>query len=179
LLYSQPHRHYHNLHHIAECLAEFDSARDLIHQPMAVELAIWFHDAVYDTRAQNNEERSGELAKRWIANAGGTAELCEAVASLIMATKTHEPTVHPDAPLLVDVDLSVLGQPQERFQQYETQIRREYDWVPVETFAAKRAEVLERFLGRKRLYTTDHFFAKYEQQARANLQNSIRTLNKS
>ncbi len=178
-LYSQPHRHYHNLHHIAECLAEFDSARHLVSQQLEVELAIWFHDAIYDTRAHDNEERSAELAKRWIANIGGTAELCEAVAALIMATKTHEPTVHPDAQLLVDVDLSVLGQPQERFQQYETQIRREYDWVPEETFAAKRAEVLERFLGRKRLYTTDHFFAKYEQQARANLQNSIRTLNKS
>jgi predicted metal-dependent HD superfamily phosphohydrolase len=178
-LYSQPHRHYHNLQHIVECLAEFDSARPLTNQPIVVELAIWFHDAIYDTRAHDNEERSAELAKRWIANSGGTAELCEAVAALIMATKTHEPTTHPDAPLVVDVDLSILGQPQERFQRYETQIRREYEWVPEETFAAKRTEVLRRFLGRKRLYTTDHFFAKYEKQARANLQHSIRTLNKS
>ncbi len=57
-LYSQPHRYYHNLHHIAECLAEFDSVRHLASQPVAVELAIWFHDAIYDTRAQDNEERS-------------------------------------------------------------------------------------------------------------------------
>ena len=178
-LYSQPDRHYHNLHHIAECLAEFDSVRHLASQPVAVELAIWFHDAIYETRAQDNEERSAELARQRIADAGGSSESREAVAALVMATKTHEPTVHPDAPLVVDVDLSILGQPKERFQEYETQIRREYDWVPEATFAAKRAEILERFLARKRIYTTDHFFAKYERQARTNLQDSIRTLTKS
>jgi predicted metal-dependent HD superfamily phosphohydrolase len=178
-LYSQPHRHYHNLRHVAECLAEFDSARHLASQPVAVELAIWFHDAIYDTRAQDNEEHSAELAKGCIADAGGSAELREAVAALVMATKTHEPSVHPDAPLVVDVDLSILGQPKERFLEYEAQIRREYHWVPEETFAAKRAEILERFLARKPIYTTDDFFAKFEQRARINLQNSIRGLTKS
>lgn len=178
-LYSQPHRHYHNLHHIAECLAEFDSARHPVSQPVAVELALWFHDAIYDTRAQDNEERSAELATRRIADAGGNAELSKAVTALVLATKTHEPSAHPDAPLVVDVDLSILGQPKERFQEYEVQIRREYAWVPEETFAAKRAEILERFLARKRIYTTDHFLAKYERQARTNLQGSIRRLTKS
>lgn len=178
-LYSQPHRHYHNLHHIAECLAEFDSARHLASQPVGVELAIWFHDAIYDTRAQDNEERSAELARQRIADTGGSAELREAVAALVMATKTHEPSVHPDAPLVVDVDLSILGQSKVRFLEYEAQIRHEYAWVPAETFAAKRAEILERFLARKRIYSTDHFFAKYEQRARANLQNSILTFTKS
>lgn len=70
-------------------------------------------------------------------------------------------------------------QPKERFQEYEEHIRREYDWVPKETFVAKRAEILERFLARKRIYTTEHFFAKYEQRARANLRNSIRRLTNS
>lgn len=175
-LYSQLHRHYHNLRHIAECLTEFDSARHLTNQPVAVELAIWFHDAIYDTRAQDNEECSAELARRRIAGAGGSDELCEAVAALVLATKTHEPSVHPDAPLIVDVDLSILGQPEVRFQEYEAQIHREYHWVPEETFAAKRTEILKRFLARDRIYATDHFFAKYERLARTNLQSSIRAL---
>jgi predicted metal-dependent HD superfamily phosphohydrolase len=175
-LYSQPHRHYHNLHHIAECLAEFDSARHLARQPAAVELAIWFHDAIYDTRAHDNEERSAELAKRRISGAGGDPALGESVAALVMATKAHDPALHPDAPLLVDVDLSILGQADARFQEYETQIRREYEWVPEATFAAKRAEVLERFLARERIYTTELFFAKYEERARANLRSSLRAL---
>jgi predicted metal-dependent HD superfamily phosphohydrolase len=172
-LYSQPDRHYHNLRHIAECLAQFDSARRLACQPVAVELAIWFHDAIYDTHAQDNEEKSAELARQRISEAGGDKSLCASVATLILATKVHDASLHPDAPLIVDVDLSILGQTDERFQEYEAQIRREYDWVLETIFAAKRAEILERFLERDRIYTTDEFFVKYEQQARINLQNSL------
>jgi len=177
--YSEPQRHYHNLRHLGECLAEFDSARELAKAPVAVELAIWFHDAVYDPHAADNEERSAELAQQRITQGGGGAELGRAVAALVQATKTHDPGWHPDAPLLVDVDLSILGQPKERFQEYEAQIRREYHWVPVETFKVKRAEILKMFLARDRIYATDCFFVKYEQRARSNLQNSIRCLRTS
>jgi len=175
-LYSQPHRHYHNLRHISECLREFDSARQLARELVAVELAVWFHDAIYDTHAGDNEERSAELAKRSIREAGGSAASCDAVAALVLATKAHDPWLHPDAPLLVDVDLSILGKPEPRFQEYEAQIRHEYEWVPDATFAAKRAEILERFLARERIYSTESFFSKYEQRARLNIRNSIRNL---
>lgn len=175
-LYRQPHRHYHNLQHLAECLAEFDPARHLAQQPVAVELAIWFHDAIYDPRALDNEERSAELAKRCSSEMGGSATSCESVAALVMATKAHDPSLHADAALLVDVDLSILGQPDARFQEYETQVRREYEWVPEATFAAKRAEILEGFLARERIYTMGVFFAKYEVLARTNLRNSLRNL---
>lgn len=175
-LYSQTHRHYHNMCHIAECLTEFDSVRLLAHQPLAVELAIWFHDVIYDTHASENEEKSAELAKRRIAEAGGGEDLGCSVHALIMATKTHDPTLHSDAPLMVDVDLSILGQPVGRFQDYEAQIRREYGWVPEPLFRAKRAEILEHFLARERIYSTAPFFATYEQQARRNLENSMRKL---
>ena len=177
--YSEPQRHYHNLSHVADCIAEFDSARQLAQDPTAVEVAIWFHDAVYDTHAADNEERSAKLAKERIAQACGVVGLSESVAALVLATKTHDPALNPDAPLLVDVDLSILGKPKDRFREYEAQIRREYEWVPVETFRAKRAEILERFLARDRIYTTDHFFDKYEQPARTNLRNSIRILTRS
>jgi predicted metal-dependent HD superfamily phosphohydrolase len=172
-LYSQSHRHYHNLLHVAECLAEFDSAHHLAKEAVALELAIWFHDVVYDTRAQDNEARSAELATRRISEAGGSGELCKAAGTLIMATSTHEPSGHPDAALLVDVDLSILGKPEERFQEYEAQIRREYDWVPKMTFAEKRAEILGRFLARDRIYTTEEFHARYELQARKNLHSLL------
>ncbi len=175
-LYSQPHRHYHNFRHIAECLAEFDFARHLAHEPVAVELAVWFHDAIYDTHAQDNEERSAELAKRRIAEARGSADLCQSVAALVLATKAHDCSLHPDAPLLVDADLSILGQPKERFQEYEAQIRREYEWVPEATFLAKRSEILQGFLARERIYATDQFFTKYERRARGNLRDSLRKL---
>lgn len=101
-----------------------------------------------------------------------------AVSQLIMATKSHDPTTHPDAPFLVDVDLSILGKAPGRFRAYEEQIRQEYAWVPAGFFALKRAEILKAFLDRKRIYSTDCFFEKYEAQARANLRASLETLSK-
>src|SRR6185436_9293929 len=61
--YAEPQRHYHNQQHIAECLAEFDRARHLTQQPVELELALWFHDAVYEPKASDNEEQSAALAQ--------------------------------------------------------------------------------------------------------------------
>jgi len=176
-LYSEPHRQYHNLHHIAQCLSEFDSARHLARHPLAVELAIWFHDAIYDPRASDNEEKSAELAEKRISQAGGDEYLFASVSSLVLATKPpHGRSAHGDAPLISDVDLSILGKPEARFWEYEAQIRREYDWVPEAIFATKRAEILQQFLARERIYSTKHFFGRYEEQARLNLQASVQKL---
>ena len=175
-MYSEPHRRYHNLTHITDCLTGFDRARELAREPLAVELAIWFHDAVYDTQAADNEERSAQLAQSWLGEAYAAPALIAAVGRLILATKKHDSSLHVDAGLLVDVDLSILGQPQNRFWDYESQIRGEYSWVPAEVFSVKRAEILEGFLARRRIYSTDFFFGQLEAQARINLQASIRLL---
>ena len=173
--YAEPQRHYHNQQHIAECLAEFDSARHLAQQPTAVELALWFHDAVYDPKSSDNEERSAAMARSCL-EPSGLSELGATVSELIMATKSHSTVAGPDAALMVDVDLSILGQEERRFAEYESQIREEYRSVPKLIFNFKRAEILERFLARSRIYATDFFAAKYEQQARRNLEDSIRQL---
>ncbi|HAB16929.1 MAG TPA: hypothetical protein DCE44_10815 [Verrucomicrobiales bacterium] len=177
--YSETHRYYHNQQHIFECLAEFASARCLARQPGIVDLALWFHDAVYDPRSSDNEERSAELAQRSCADAGLSQDAARTVAQLVMATKTHECTGDLDAAMMVDVDLSILGRDVDRFCEYERQIRQEYAWVPDPIFASKRAEILNRFLSRPRLFTTDWFFRKYELQARQNLELSIQNLTSS
>jgi predicted metal-dependent HD superfamily phosphohydrolase len=174
--YSEPHRHYHNQRHIGECLAEFDGARHLARHGETIELALWFHDAVYDPKAADNEEQSAALAERCLIEAGVQAAIIAAVDGLIMATKHHEVGTDEDTALMVDVDLSIFGQPEERFLEYEAQIREEYAWVPRIIFGPKRAKILERFLGRKRLYASDWFHDKYERQARRNLEVSIRNL---
>jgi predicted metal-dependent HD superfamily phosphohydrolase len=137
--YAEAHRHYHNQQHIAECLAQFDAARHLARDPIAVELALWFHDAVYDPRKADNEEQSAALAKRCLAELGLGDALAETVAALIMTTKTHGVRADSDAALTVDIDLSILGQDEKRFSEYEQQICREYAWVPQLVFTAKRA----------------------------------------
>lgn len=174
--YAEPHRQYHNQRHIAECLREFDRIRSRAREPEAVEFAIWFHDAVYDSRAADNEEQSAALAGESLRQAGARPALVHAVRQLVLATKLHDGALHPDAPLLVDVDLSILGQSAARFWEYEQGIRAEYAWVPQEVFRGKRAEILERFLARPRLYHTDFFFKRFELQARANLNAAIARL---
>ena len=170
--YAEPHRYYHTQHHIAECLAEFDRVRRLARHPTAVELALWFHDAVYDPRAADNEEQSAALAKSCFAAFKVADALPETVAKLIMATKTHELNAGDDAELVIDIDLSVLGRDEEGFLQYEQQIRREYAWVPDLVFASKRLEILQRFVAREHLFATKWFRNKYEAQARRNLKAS-------
>lgn len=173
--YAEPQRHYHTQQHIGECLAEFDGARDLARQPGTLELALWFHDVVYDPKASDNEERSAAVAKDCLETAG-LRQLATAVGELIMVTKSHCSGTDPDAALMVDVDLSILGQARRRFAEYEAQVREEYHWVPTHDFNLKRAEILERFLGREHIYTTDHFRTRYERQARDNLEHSVRML---
>lgn len=173
--YAEPQRHYHNQQHIADCLAEYDTARYVGEQAQNVELALWFHDAVYDPRAADNEERSAALAKQFLDECG-RPDISQTVLGLVMATKLHQTTSGPDAALVVDIDLSILGQNEDRFADYESQIRKEYEWVPQEIFNTKRAEILLRFLDRSRIYSTEQFFARYERQARYNLERSIRRL---
>ena len=174
--YSESQRHYHNLQHVSECLQIFDPVRHLAAQPAAIEMAIWFHDAVYDPTASDNEERSAALAVQYLSPAGAARGFVDVVSRLILVTKTHDSGSDTDAALLGDVDLSILGQPAPRFQEFEAQIRKEYAWVPVQTFATKRAEILARFLKREHIYHNDLFRKKFEQQARRNLQSSITTL---
>jgi len=171
--YSEPTRHYHNLQHIAECLRELDSVLNLARQPDLLKVALWFHDAVYDSRAGDNEEASARLAAACLGSVGIEAATLATVERLILATKTHADTHDFDTTLLIDIDLAILGQPAARFWAYETAIRAEYAWVPAPVFAEKRAGVLNHFLRRPALYRTDLFRRKYESAARENLRQAI------
>lgn len=174
--YREPHRHYHNQHHLSDCLVQFDKVRHLANNPQAVECALWFHDAVYDPKAIDNEEQSASLARHCLTEASLPPSFVELVCRLVLATKTHEVGDESDTALVVDVDLSILGQSEPRFLQYESQILQEYAWVPVEIFASKRTEILQRFLARERIFKTEFFYDLYELAARSNLLCSIRIL---
>jgi predicted metal-dependent HD superfamily phosphohydrolase len=171
--YTEPHRAYHNLRHIMHCLEEFEAARTLAHDPNAVESAIWYHDVIYDPRSQENEAKSAELATTAFRKAGLSESHGNKVSTLILATSKHDPSVDEDASLMVDVDLAILGQSPQRFDEYERQIRKEYDWVTDAAFASGRTAVLRSFLSRPTLYATEFFQRRYEQQARSNLENSL------
>ena len=174
--HSEPHRHYHDLRHISECLAEFDAARNLAKQPPLLEAALWFHDAIYDIAASDNEAQSAQLAQQIFAEASVPRADVRHIQALILATKTHTPGLTPDADLICDIDLSILGQSPARYAEYETAIRQEYAAVPADLFAAKRTEILQRFLSRPHIYHTDLFRTRYETTARHNLESAITAL---
>lgn len=174
--YREPHRACHNFDHIGHCLAEFEAVRKLAELPDAVELAIWFHDAAYDTHAKDNEEQSAHLAAQFLDEARVDPKLVSAVVSLILATKHTAPPTSPDAALLVDIDLAILGQPRERYARFEEEIRSEYSWVALAEFAAGRGTILGGFLGRPAIYSTDSFCRRNEATAKDNLRWAIAPL---
>ena len=174
--YAEPHRHYHTAQHLAEC---FEKVRDVIglaEHPAEIHIGLWFHDAIYDTRRHDNEERSAEWARSAARALGVGADSAQRIHDLIMFTRHAAEPIGADAQILVDTDLSILGAPPARFHEYEEQVRREYAWVPEPTFRTTRAGILKEFLGRPRLYGTAHFHEQYEAQARRNLQDSLRSL---
>ncbi len=173
--YREPHRFYHTLAHIGACLAEFDSTPGLKGND-ELEFALWFHDAIYDTHAKDNEERSASLSGAVLADGGLGARFIAKVENLILATKHAEVPNDADARLMVDIDLSILGQEEDVFDEYEDQIRKEYDWVPGEVFVNGRSGILTSFLDRPHIYATEYFRAKYEVQARRNIERSLATL---
>lgn len=171
--YSEPHRHYHTLQHLGECLAMFDLVRGLSEHPDEVELALWFHDAIYDTHRPDNEERSADWARTALQEAGVANDAADRVHALIMATRHTANPVAPDEQLLVDIDLSILAAEQARFDEYEQQIRQEYAFVPRWLFRRKRLAILQGFLDRPSIYSTAHFKQTLEQRARENLKQAI------
>jgi predicted metal-dependent HD superfamily phosphohydrolase len=176
LAYGERQRSYHTAQHLHECFAKLDELRHEAARPAEVELALWFHDAVYDPRSSDNEAKSAEWARE-VANAAGVAgEAVERIASLILATRHEAPPVAPDEKVLVDVDLSILGASPARFDEYERQVREEYAWLPEAEFCARRRKVLEGFLGRASIFSTRSFAAAYEAPARANLKRSLARL---
>jgi predicted metal-dependent HD superfamily phosphohydrolase len=174
--YATPRRHYHDLAHVLDCLRKADEVYERLTEGRAVDAALLYHDAVYDATRSDNEERSAELAARSLAVMGEDASFIAIVRDLIMDTRHVVSPASNDGRYVVDIDLSILGEPAERFDAYERAIRQEYGHVTEEAFRAGRAKVLRAFLDRPRIYGTDFFRDRYEATARANLARSLAAL---
>jgi predicted metal-dependent HD superfamily phosphohydrolase len=170
--YAEPQRAYHSLQHLDECLSVFDEAKAFMQQPDLIEMALWFHDAVYDPKSGENEALSAKMAVEAVRDTQAARE----VARLIMLTKSHQPGDGLDDAWIIDIDLAIFAQVPERVMEYERQIRQEYTWVPDAVYREKRAEILTGFLNRERIYLTTWARERFEERARENLRTLIARL---
>jgi predicted metal-dependent HD superfamily phosphohydrolase len=171
--WSEPARCYHGVSHLRDCLAQLDELPHPVPDRDPLEAGLWFHDAVYDPHADDNEARSAAWARDGLIELGAAPLVAAEVARLVMVT-THEQVPADDTGrLIADIDLSIFGRSRPAFEAYEAAIRAEYAWVPDADYRARRAAVLTSFLQRAPLYSTAWFHDRYEQAARDNLRHSV------
>ena len=174
--YAAPDRHYHTARHVDACLEHFQHYRSLAEHPAEIQIALWFHDAIYDTRRNDNERLSAEWAAEFLSSENADPAAVARVHALIMSTRHDSAVDGTDAQLLVDIDLGILGQPRLVFDDYDAAIRREYHWVPWPRYVESRIAVLSEFLKRPYIYATPPLRDRLEAQARLNLAHAIAKL---
>ncbi|MGP3687687.1 HD domain-containing protein [Streptomyces sp. IBSNAI002] len=168
--WAEPQRRYHTTVHLADVLARIDILAAHAADPAAVELAAWFHDAVYRPDRSENEERSAVLAERALPELGVDAARTAEVARLVRLTVTHDPAPgDTNGEALCDADLAVLAGAPEAYAAYAAAVRDEYGFVPDDAFTTGRAGVLRQLLALPRLFRTPYGTAHWEAPARANL----------
>ncbi|MER5484877.1 hypothetical protein ABT024_16845 [Streptomyces sp. NPDC002812] len=178
--WAEPQRKYHTTAHLADVLARIEvlaGASEEAADRAAVELAAWFHDAVYRPDRSENEERSAALAERALPELGIDGDRTAEVARLVRLTITHDPAPgDANGELLCDADLGVLAGTAEEYAAYAAAVRAEYGFVPDEAFRAGRAAVLRQLLELPRLFRTAYGAAHWEAPARANLASELAEL---
>ena len=171
--WSEPHRHYHTVNHLAAVLARLDELAGYASEPAAVELAAWFHDAVYDPYASDNEEQSARLAEERL----GAGPRAREVARLVRLTARHDPGPGDrNGAALCDADLAVLAGSPEEYASYAAAVRQEYGFVPDADFRAGRAEVLRQLLALPELFHTPYGAERWTATARFNVRGELRLL---
>ncbi len=174
--YREPHRYYHTEQHIIACFHWFDLLRPQLKHPLAVELAIWFHDVIYNVKASDNELQSAHYAVTALTNLGITGALVKRVYDLVLLTRHPSQPCDHDETLLLDIDLAILAADDKTYLAYEDGIRREYQHVPTLIYKIGRKRLLKAFLKQKVLYHSPYFQETFELRARENLKSGIEQL---
>ncbi|MEO1216482.1 MAG: hypothetical protein AAFY45_23300 [Bacteroidota bacterium] len=182
-LYQEKGRAYHNLSHISYMLSLMDEHLPTEAKSVELELAIWYHDVIYDPLSKENELRSAELAKGRLSEISNLSiESIDRIFLLIMSTQGHLPRIEGAYRLenewMLDLDLSILGSNKEAYLLYTKQIRREYHMYAQDDYRLGRSQILKTFLERKKIYFSDLFQELFEEKARDNLAKEIEKLSK-
>lgn len=182
-------RFYHTRRHLEDVLQKLDWAKTSLaaagdldgvpahERPLlfdTIELALWYHDAVYDAKEHDNERRSREMFLADAGKNGLPGHIQSAVAVLIDVTAKHKDARKLDEGILCDCDLAILGAPEAEFDAYDRNIRREYAHIPARQYEKARRRVLSGFLEQENLFKTKAFQREFGPRARLNLMRRVR-----
>lgn len=173
--YSQPHRYYHTLQHLHFVLTKIELLQTSVKNLPAVKIAVFFHDFVYDTHENDNEEKSAEYAGNILKKISIPNSIIRKIKYLILSTKNHQAN-DIDTQVLLDGDLAILATPPIEYQRYAQAIRQEYHWVAETEYIIARRQVLEKFLQRQYIYCTPVMIELFEELARYNIKTEIQYL---
>lgn len=171
--YSDPKRNYHTIDHLEAMIADLKEVKAEIADWNTVLFAVFYHDIVYKTSSNSNEEDSAKIAIKRLTDIKYPAEKIAKCAQLIIATKQHQPSEDNDTNFLTDADLAILGKSPETYQSYAEKIREEYTLYPDFMYNSGRKKALVHFLQMDSIYKTAYFIKKYEKQARINIENEL------
>lgn len=174
--YSKSNRHYHNLNHLMDLYAQLSDLKNGISDWDTLLFSLFYHDVIYNSRKQNNEEKSAELAVKRMLQLGLPPEKVSKCKDQIIATKSHQEAADPDTNFFTDADLSILGRDRDTYRTYCANIRKEYAIYPGFIYNKGRKKVVRHFLEMERIFKTKEFFERFEMQARDNLEKELRGL---
>lgn len=173
-LFGASFRRYHTLDHILDCLRRVDEVKDLLTDPDAVELALWFHDAVYEMDARTNEQASADMFVSLAA--GARPAFRRRVCGLIMATEHAGRERDNDRRFIVDIDLAGFGAPWGEFMRNGALLREESPAKSDAQYHAGQLFFLSMLQRRRSFFSTDYFRDRYEARARENLRRLLADL---
>ena len=174
--YTAKKRYYHNQSHLENLLKELTSIKEFIEDWDCIIFSIAYHDIVYNTLQKDNEEQSAALAEQRLREVTFPSERIHKCVQQILATKGHTISDIQDTNFFTDADLSILGASWEVYETYFRNIRKEYSYYPDLLYKPGRKKVLQHFLSMDKIFKTDKFFSRYEEQARKNLSAELEKL---
>ena len=173
--YTKPNRHYHNLNHIENLMAQIEQLSLSIDDKAILLNVALFHDVIYKAGRNNNENKSAEFAGYWLSKLNlGTID-SQIICDMIRSTKTHKSSDFLTQ-LFLDMDLSILGENEENYQAYIIQIRKEHIQIPNYLYKIERKRFLKVMLSREVIFSTSEYYEAFENRARRNLRNELNTL---
>jgi predicted metal-dependent HD superfamily phosphohydrolase len=174
--WSEPHRRYHDLSHLAAVLGLVGRLADDATDPDAVRLAAWYHDVSYDPERIDNERVSADRARAGLRGLVPDERIDE-VERLVLLTAAHDAEPgDANGAVLCDADLAVLASPPEAYAAYASAVRAEYGHLSDDVFTEGRIAVLERLLALPRLYRLPAVADAWTPRARANLTAELNLL---